>query len=160
MKRKIEIAFLIAIIALGLMAFLLTHKTTPREENVSPIVGGEITMRNVTNGTVHYRIKPSNSFGEPKGKVLEVGAIQSYRSKVPMDITYERLGWKSLSSFVLAMRQRWIYLKLRSSPFIFCLSPISCFVPSWRSSSNRARTSSHTITAFQVGRRRRLMQSP
>lgn len=94
MKRRIEIALLIAITILGLIAFLLTHRTAPREEDVSSSMGEGITIRNVTHGSVHYRIKAATSFEEPKRKVLEVGAVHSFRSQVPMDVTYERLGRK------------------------------------------------------------------
>ncbi len=92
MKRKVEVALLITVIALGAAAFLLTSRSGHREENIAALVGEEITIRNVTKGTVHYQIKPSNSFIAPQKKELKVGTIHRYKSQVPMDIVYERVG--------------------------------------------------------------------
>lgn len=92
MKRRLEIALLITVIALGAAAFLLTSRSGNREENIAALVAEEITIRNVTKGTVHYQIKPSNSFKAPQKKELKVGTIHRYRSRVPMDVMYERVG--------------------------------------------------------------------
>ena len=91
MKRKLEIALLITVIALGAAAFLLTSRSG-HQEDIAALVGEETTIRNVTKGTVHYQIKPSNSPKAPQRRELKAGALHRYRSQAPMDIMYERAG--------------------------------------------------------------------
>jgi len=92
MKRKLEIGLLIAIVAVGIAFLLLTKKPGQDSSYSSVSVENEITIRNVTKGTIHYTIKSTTSFVEPQKKMLKVGALHRYRSPVAMDVTYERLG--------------------------------------------------------------------
>ena len=92
MKRRIEVALLITIIVVAVVAFLLTSRSGNRKDEVSSLVGEEITIRNVTKETVNYQIKPSNSLKSPQRKELKAGAVHHYRSQVSLDIMYERVG--------------------------------------------------------------------
>jgi len=91
MKRKIEIILAAALIIIAAV-FLLTTGTGHKKSNEPSLVSGDaITIRNVTNGIVHYQIKPYNSAEKPEEKALEVDKIHRYPTRVAMDITYERV---------------------------------------------------------------------
>jgi len=92
MKRKLEIGLLIVIVAAGITFLLLTKKAGEDPEYASVSVEKEITVRNVTKGTIRYTIKSTTSFMEPQKKVLKVKVLHRYKSPVAMDIVYERLG--------------------------------------------------------------------
>lgn len=92
MKRRLEVVLLVTVIALGVVAFLLTSRSGHQEEDIAALIGEETTIRNVTKGIVHYQIKPSNSSKSPQRKELEAGAVHRYRSQVSLDIMYERAG--------------------------------------------------------------------
>ena len=92
MKRKLEIGLLVSIVFLTILAFFLTQGTRRQENKIDPLLEREITIRNVTNSLVRYSIKPYNSFSSSEKKRLDVAAIHRYSTRVPMDITYERLG--------------------------------------------------------------------
>ncbi|MFC2164117.1 SAM-dependent methyltransferase [Acidobacteriota bacterium] len=92
MKRKLEIGLLLAIVAAGIAFLLLTKKSTVDSDYPSVSVGKEITVRNITKGTIRYTIKSTTSFVEPQKKILKVGTLHRYKSPVAMDVIYERLG--------------------------------------------------------------------
>jgi len=92
MKRKLEIGLLISIVFLTILAFFLTQGTGRQDSKADPLLETEITIRNVTDSLVRYSIKPYNSFSASEKKRLEVAKIHKISTKVPMDITYERLG--------------------------------------------------------------------
>jgi SAM-dependent methyltransferase len=90
MKKKIEIILVLALIIIGTF-FLLTTGIGHKSHEPSFVPGNAITIRNVTNGIVHYRIKPYSSPEKAQEKVLKVNKIHSYPSRVAMEITYERV---------------------------------------------------------------------
>jgi SAM-dependent methyltransferase len=94
MKRKLEIGFLIAVVAVAVVFLLLTKKPAEDTDYPSVSAGKEITVRNITKGNVRYTIKSSASFMESQKKILKVKAIHRYKSPVVMDVTYERMGEK------------------------------------------------------------------
>lgn len=57
----------------------------------SDLTGSAITIRNVTNEIVYYRITPTNSYEEPQKKVLKVGEIHGYPGPVGMDVILDRI---------------------------------------------------------------------
>jgi SAM-dependent methyltransferase len=91
MKRKIEIVLTAALILIAAV-FLLTACTGHKKSNEPSVgYGDAITIRNVTNGIVHYQIKPYNSPEKPEEKTLGVGKLDRYPTRVAMEITYERV---------------------------------------------------------------------
>lgn len=92
MKRKIEIGLLVAVVAAAVTALLLTDSGKSIERSHPGVSVDEITVRNVTKGTVRYTIKPADSFKEPEKKKIKPGDIHRYTSKVTLDVTYERVG--------------------------------------------------------------------
>jgi len=92
MKRKIEIALLVTVMVAAVAALILTDSGKSIEKSHPGLSVDEISVRNVTSGTVRYRIKPANSFGEPEKKSIEPGDMHRYTSKVALDVSYERLG--------------------------------------------------------------------
>ncbi len=92
MKRKIEIGILLVIVGAAVAALILTDGGKSIETTHPGLSGDEITVRNVTKGTVRYQIKPANSFEEPEKKSIKPGDMQRYKSKVNLDVTYERVG--------------------------------------------------------------------
>ncbi|MGD9347657.1 MAG: methyltransferase domain-containing protein [Candidatus Aminicenantes bacterium] len=92
MRRKIEIALLVVVVGAALAALILTDGGKPFEKSHPGLSIDEITVRNVTKGTVRYFVKPNNSFKKPEKKSIKPGDLHRYNSKVAMDVTYERLG--------------------------------------------------------------------
>ena len=92
MKRKIEIGLLIAVVAAAVTALVLTDSGKSIERSHPGISVDEITVRNVTKGTVRYTIKSADSFKEPERKKIKPGDIHRYTSKVTLNVTYERVG--------------------------------------------------------------------
>lgn len=92
MRRKIEIGLLIVCVGAALAALLLTDGGKSIEKSHPGLSVDEISIRNVTRGTVNYQIKPANSFKKPDDRSIKPGDIQRYISKVAMDVTYEQLG--------------------------------------------------------------------
>jgi hypothetical protein len=92
MRRKIEIGLLVVIVGAALAALILTDGGKSIEKSHPGLSIDEITVRNVTKGTVRYQIKPANSFKEPEKKSIKPGDMHRYTSKVTLDITYERVG--------------------------------------------------------------------
>jgi SAM-dependent methyltransferase len=92
MRRKIEIGLLVVIVGAALAALFLTDDGKSFEKSHPGLSIDEITVRNVTNGTVRYQIKPANSFKEPEKKKIKSGDMHRYSSKVTLDVTYERVG--------------------------------------------------------------------
>jgi SAM-dependent methyltransferase len=92
MRRKIEIGLLIVVVAAAIVALILTDSGTSIERSHPGLSIDEITVRNVTNGTVRYQIKPADSFKEPEKKSIKPGDVHRYTSKVTLDVTYERIG--------------------------------------------------------------------
>jgi SAM-dependent methyltransferase len=92
MRRKIEIGLLVLIVGAALAALILTDSGKSIEKSHPGISIDEITVRNVTKGTVRYAIKPADSFKEPEKKKIKPGDMHRYTSKVTLDVTYERVG--------------------------------------------------------------------
>jgi SAM-dependent methyltransferase len=92
MRRKIEIGILLVIVCAALAALILTDSGRPIEKSHPGLSIDEITVRNVTKGTVRYQIKPANSFKKPEKKSIKPGDQHRYTSKVTLDVTYERVG--------------------------------------------------------------------
>jgi SAM-dependent methyltransferase len=92
MRRKIEIGLLVVIVGAALAALILTDGGKSFEKSHPGLSIDEITVRNVTKGTVRYEIKPANSFKEPEKKSIKPGDMHRYTSKVTLDVTYERVG--------------------------------------------------------------------
>ncbi len=98
MPRKATLAFVFALIALGVAAWFILVGPSANEMNSSAIpeasalVQGkkEITIRNVTHETVSYRIKPSDSDSEPMEMTIQVGSIDRFPGEGDMDIYFER----------------------------------------------------------------------
>lgn len=91
MKRKIEIGLLITAVVIVIAAIILTGGSGKKWENSSNLTGEAITIRNMTDGIMHYRISPTNSYEEPQKKVLKVGEIHRYPGRVGMDIRFDRI---------------------------------------------------------------------
>jgi hypothetical protein len=92
MRRKIEIGILVIIVGAGLAALILTDSGRPIEKSHPGLSIDEITVRNVTKGTIRYQIKPANSFKKSEKKSVKPGDQHRYTSKVTLDVTYERVG--------------------------------------------------------------------
>ena len=92
MKRKIEIGLLVVVVGAALAALILTDGGKSFEKSHPGLSIDEITVRNVTKGTIRYQIKPANSFKEPEKKSIKPGDMHRYTSKVTLDVTYERVG--------------------------------------------------------------------
>jgi SAM-dependent methyltransferase len=92
MKRKIEIGLLVVVMGAALAALILTDGGKSFEKSHPGLSIGEISVRNVTKGTVRYTIKPADSFEEPEKKKIKPGDMHRYTSKVTLDVTYERVG--------------------------------------------------------------------
>lgn len=100
MKRKIEIAFLVILIAAGITAIFLSEVSrSEREQSAfssnpsqAPLFLSEITVRNVTDKPIIYRISPQDSKKPPQSKDLPVGAVHRFLSDRTMIIAFEREG--------------------------------------------------------------------
>jgi SAM-dependent methyltransferase len=92
MKRKIEIGLLVVIVVAALAVLILTDGGKSLEKSHPGLSIDEIAIRNVTKGTVRYKIKPANSFKESEKKSIKPGDMHRYASKVTLDVTYERVG--------------------------------------------------------------------
>jgi SAM-dependent methyltransferase len=98
MQKKATFAFAIVLIGLVVAAWFILVGPTANEMNSSAIpeasaqVQGkkEITIRNVTHETVHYRIKPSDSISEPMEMTIQVGSIDRFPGDGDMDISFQR----------------------------------------------------------------------
>lgn len=90
-KRKIEIGLVLCLIVLGITVLILSHSDSLI---FSPFSSAkyEITVRNVTDNPIRYTLHPRGSEGRPAKKVLNVGEVERFRSRLDVDITYERLG--------------------------------------------------------------------
>jgi len=86
-KRDIWLLVVIAIGALAALWLSIGRGCSTAEGKAS-----EITVRNLTDGAVSYRIRALSISGSEVNKVLVSGALDRFASKVPMDVTYERLG--------------------------------------------------------------------
>jgi SAM-dependent methyltransferase len=91
MKRKIEIILAAALIIIAAVFLLTTGAGHKKSNELSLASGDAITIRNVTDGIVHYRIKPYNSAEKLEDKALEVDKLHRYPTRVAMEITYERV---------------------------------------------------------------------
>jgi precorrin-6B methylase 2 len=86
-KRDIWLLVVIAIGALAALWLSIGRGCSTAEGKAS-----EITIRNLTDGAVRYRIRALSSSGSEVNKVLVSGALHRFASKVPVDVSYERLG--------------------------------------------------------------------
>jgi len=104
MQRKI---ILVAVILLlGLAGTILVLEIIPSDPPVQKGTEPEIkpskitpqvketTIRNVTEDSLIYYIKPHDSEQEPEKKILAVGGIDRYPGNMSVDITFEREGKK------------------------------------------------------------------
>jgi SAM-dependent methyltransferase len=92
MRRKIEIGLLVVVVGAALAALILTDGGKSFEKSHPGLSIDEISVRNVTKGTVRYQIIAADSFREPEKKSIKPGDMHRYTSKVTLDVTYERIG--------------------------------------------------------------------
>ncbi len=101
MRWKSVFVLPLIVLALVCAAWLLnrnlreSEKPLPAETDIETTAiseSKEITIRNVTSETVHYRIKPAYSQGKAESRVLEAAIIDRFNSHVPMDVTYPSQG--------------------------------------------------------------------
>lgn len=107
MKLKIAIGVLIAFIILAGAVWYFGIRTSSPQDN--PITDStdskpsvvaakkevekkELTIRNVTDKTIHYTIKSLGSDGVPIMKSIEVGALDSFPGNSAMKIYFRRSG--------------------------------------------------------------------
>lgn len=91
LKRKIEVGLVLSLIALAITVLILTHGQSLKFPSLSSSKY-EISIRNVTGSPVGYTLRPQDFEGRPAEKVLKVGAVERFRSRREVDITYERMG--------------------------------------------------------------------
>jgi SAM-dependent methyltransferase len=98
MSKKAMFALAIALIGLVVAAWFILVGPTANEMNSSTIPESsaqvqakkEITIRNVTHETVHYRIRPSDSDSEPMEMTIYVGSIDRFPGDSDMDISFQQ----------------------------------------------------------------------
>lgn len=61
-------------------------------EAISDSEEKEITIRNITNITIHYTVKLINSDAEPLRRAIDVGAIDRFQGDESMEIFFQRNG--------------------------------------------------------------------
>ena len=97
MNRKVIFAALIVFLVIVVVAWLLA--SCPAGNEIDPgLTSGsaqaqrqkEITIRNVTQETVTYRIKPFNSDAQSRAMTLEVGEIERFPGELAMDVFFEQ----------------------------------------------------------------------
>jgi ribosomal protein L11 methylase PrmA len=93
MKRIIETAVLVLVAGACVIALLLMNGE--KEEGFQFSKGPEISLRNVTQTRIHYKIKPNNTFDLPEEKVIKPKEIHRYNSRFALEVTWERIGAKT-----------------------------------------------------------------
>lgn len=102
MQRKLMIAIVVLLFCFAgtilVLEFIQSNPTEQRETNTNSPAGSpekkETTIRNVTNTTLTYHVKPTDSEQEPEQKILEVGAIDRYPGDTDLDVIFEKEGEK------------------------------------------------------------------
>lgn len=104
MKLKIAIGVLMTLVVLaGAVWYFGIRTATPQDNPITDpkpsvvaaqkeVEKEELTIRNVTDKTIHYTIKSLSSDGEPEMKSIEVGAIDSFPGNSAMKIYFRRSG--------------------------------------------------------------------
>lgn len=98
MPKKSTFAFAIALIGLAVAAWFILVGPQAEEVNSSAVPEAfaqvqkkkEITIRNVTNETVRYSIKLSDSDSKPMQMTIHVGSIDRFPGDGDMDISFQR----------------------------------------------------------------------
>ncbi len=94
MKRKLEIALLLVLVASVLAFILLTKSSQEAGENPRPRGNQETsstretTIRNVTDLTIVYKIYPTSKPEEIKEKTIAPGVIDRYRTAAILEIEF------------------------------------------------------------------------
>jgi SAM-dependent methyltransferase len=99
-----KVAFIVLVALILLIDVVLNLTTGPSYPIQNPNPGPKVseisprirvtTIRNVTDQTIDYTIKPLISGQEPKEKTLEAGAIDHFPTDVSMDVIFQRSGHK------------------------------------------------------------------
>ncbi len=104
MNLKAAIATLIVLIILaGAVWYFGIRTASPQDNPITDpkpsvvaaqkeVEKKELTIRNVTDKTIRYTIKPSSSDDEPEMKSIEVGAVDSFPGNSPLKIYFKRSG--------------------------------------------------------------------
>ena len=100
MERKIVISALMSFFGLVSIAWIFVgcpadyknDQTFQPNASATAQKKKETTIRNVTNETIHYTIKPYNSDGEPMEMTIEAGAIDRFPGDVAVKAAYQRGG--------------------------------------------------------------------
>jgi len=93
MKRIIEIAVMVLVAGACVAVLLLMNGE--EEQGFQFSKGPEISLRNVTQTRIHYKIKPNNTFDPPEEKVIKPKEIHRYNSRFALEVTWERIGAKT-----------------------------------------------------------------
>ncbi len=94
MKRIIELLALFLLIGACVTVLILMNGAEEQGFNFSS--GSETSLRNVTKTRIQYGIKPNNTFDPPEKKTIKPGEIHRYKSRYALEITWERIGAKTL----------------------------------------------------------------
>jgi hypothetical protein len=96
-KRRPDPVLVVAVLALAAIALILTGVV--HVPLIGPLgVGGgataasETTLRNVTNGEVHYSLRGAGPAAGPEPRVLGSGAVARFRIAGTFEVTYESGG--------------------------------------------------------------------
>jgi SAM-dependent methyltransferase len=98
MPKNATFAFILALIVFVVAAWFILVGPAAKERNSKTIPGTsaqvqgkkEITIRNITQETVHYRIKLSDSDSELMEMTIQVGNIDRFQGDGDMDIYFQR----------------------------------------------------------------------
>lgn len=93
MKRIIEVTVFVLIAGACVVALLLMNGE--EEQGFKFSQGPEISLRNVTQTRIHYKIKPNNTFDPPEEKVIKPKEIHRYNSRFALEVSWERIGAKT-----------------------------------------------------------------
>ncbi|MCJ7682270.1 MAG: hypothetical protein MUP70_16205, partial [Candidatus Aminicenantes bacterium] len=99
MKKKIELLMLSVIVVAAVIVVVLTSGGNGRngidfgEAAISlPKLKKEITIRNVTDETIHFSVKSADVSVAPQEVSLEIGKISHFETAKPLFVTFERAG--------------------------------------------------------------------
>jgi 2-polyprenyl-3-methyl-5-hydroxy-6-metoxy-1,4-benzoquinol methylase len=93
LKRFVEVILFVLIAGACVVALLLVKGE--EEQGFKFSSGPEISLRNATKGTIHYGIKPNDTFDPPEQRVIKQGEVHHYRSLAALVVNWERIGVKA-----------------------------------------------------------------
>lgn len=100
MKRKLEIAIVVLVLAAGAVVIFLTTGKDPLQKTYPGLSRDEITIRNATDNVITYRVKKTYSGAPPERKRLKSDDIHRYPTEESLDITFSRLGKTEVRSLI------------------------------------------------------------